>query len=104
MSDDINSPAHYTKGGIECIDYLRAKMSHEEFVGFVRGNAIKYLTRMMDKNDAFEDAKKAAWYCCKLVQTLDVVASQAKKDYHAFYGTKKDYDAFYGTTDPGTEP
>ena len=59
MSDDINSPAHYTKGGIECIDYLRAKMSHEEFVGFVRGNAIKYLTRMMDKNDAFEDAKKS---------------------------------------------
>ena len=41
--DPVHSPSHYTAGGIECIDYLRAKLSVDEFRGFLRGNALKYL-------------------------------------------------------------
>lgn len=39
--DPVNSPDHYTFGGIETIDYLKAKLSPEEFAGFCRGNVLK---------------------------------------------------------------
>ncbi|PSR23412.1 MAG: hypothetical protein C7B45_03525 [Sulfobacillus acidophilus] len=32
--DPVNCPDHYTFGGIETIDYLKAKLSAEEFAGF----------------------------------------------------------------------
>lgn len=58
--DKIN-PSHYKTGGIECIDYLRAKLSPEEFRGFLKGNVIKYLSRAESKG-VEEDYKKAHWY------------------------------------------
>lgn len=58
--NNIN-PDHYKQGGIECIDYLRAKLTEEELRGFLKGNAIKYLSRAELKGGA-EDYKKAAWY------------------------------------------
>ncbi len=64
MSDNIN-PDHYKKGSIECIDYLKAKLTPEEFRGFLKGNAVKYLTRAESKGGE-EDYKKAAWYTSML--------------------------------------
>jgi hypothetical protein len=55
------NPAHYKVGGIECIDYLKAKLSAEEFRGFLKGNAVKYLSRAEHKGNA-EDYAKANWY------------------------------------------
>ena len=63
--DPVHSPSHYTDGGIETIDYLEAKLSPVEFVGFCRGNALKYLSRAGKKGDAAEDFAKAAWYCAR---------------------------------------
>lgn len=37
--DNVNHPAHYTDGGIECIDALRATLTPEEFRGYCKGNA-----------------------------------------------------------------
>ncbi len=59
------NPDHYKVGGIECIDYLRAKLTPEEFQGFLKGNAMKYLSRSEHKGGA-EDLKKAAWYTSML--------------------------------------
>lgn len=64
MKDSIN-PDHYKQGGIECIDYLRAKLTPEEFRGFLKGNAIKYLSRAEQKGGA-EDYAKASWYTAML--------------------------------------
>lgn len=61
-ADPVNSPPHYTGGGIETIDYIRAKLSEEEFVGYCRGNALKYLSRAGKKGGALEDYRKAVWY------------------------------------------
>ena len=36
--DNVNHPAHYTQGGIECIDALKASMSRDEYRGFLKGN------------------------------------------------------------------
>ena len=71
MTDEVNSPAHYTAGGIETIDYMRAKASPEEFRGYLRLNALKYLSRAGLKGDAVTDLKKAAWYVNRLIEDLE---------------------------------
>jgi len=68
MDDPVNHPAHYCDGGIETIDYLRAKLPREQFLGFLRGNALKYLSRAGKKGNAAEDFAKAEWYMRKLAE------------------------------------
>ena len=62
--DMVNSPPHYTKGGIETIDYIQAKLSPEEYRGYLRGNLLKYASRLGEKDS--DDAGKAAWYAQRL--------------------------------------
>lgn len=64
--DMVNSPPHYLDGGIETIDYIRAKLTLEELAGYYKGNAIKYLSRAGKKGAATEDYQKAAWYLNQL--------------------------------------
>lgn len=58
--DPVNAPSHYT-GKIECIDYLRDKLTKEEFTGFCMGNVLKYSSRWR-KKDGVQDLKKAKVY------------------------------------------
>ena len=65
----INHPPHY--GGdtpYETIKVLGAWLSIEEFKGFCKGNAIKYLSRAGKKGDELEDLQKGRWYCDKLIE------------------------------------
>jgi hypothetical protein len=66
MKDSIN-PDHYKTGGIETIDYMRAKMSSEQYVGYLLGNVIKYTSRFQQKNGR-EDLLKARWYLDALIK------------------------------------
>jgi len=61
MDKAVNTPPHYLTGGIETIDFIRAKLTPEEFRGFCKGNVIKYLSRAEHKGGD-EDYKKAAVY------------------------------------------
>ena len=65
-SDPIN-PTHYQIGGIETIDYIEAKLTPEEFKGYCKGNAIKYLSRAGHKGNEVEDYKKAVWYLNRMI-------------------------------------
>jgi hypothetical protein len=65
--DPVNSPQHYTTGGIETIDYLKAKMSAEMYRGFLLGNVMKYISRFQLKNGK-QDLEKAKWYLEKLLE------------------------------------
>ena len=67
--DMVNHPPHYNKGGIECIDAIEAMLTHEEFVGYLRGNSLKYRWRFRYKS-GIQDLDKAAWYESKLKQIL----------------------------------
>ena len=69
--DIVNHPEHYTYGGIETIDYMKAKATEEEFRGHLRLTAIKYLSRVGRKGDALEDYKKAQWYLNKLIAEIE---------------------------------
>ena len=63
----VNSPPHYTKGGIECIEAIRASMSDEQFKGYLKGNVMKYLWRFEHKGKAVEDLLKSQWYLNRLM-------------------------------------
>lgn len=62
MTDPVNSPAHYTDGGIETIDFIEAKLNPEQFTGYCLGNALKYLSRSGKKDTGDTDLRKARWY------------------------------------------
>lgn len=76
MQDNIN-PDHYTTGGIETIDYLEAKMSKEQFEGFLMGNVLKYVSRYQHKNGV-EDLRKAEWYLMKLIEISENQSNLAR--------------------------
>ena len=62
IHDMINNPPHYTKWGIEPIDYT---ISNE--LNFCEWNIIKYITRYKHKN-GLEDLKKCQFYINKLIE------------------------------------
>jgi hypothetical protein len=70
MSDPVNHPAHYTSGGVECIDAIEASMTLEAFKGYLKGNCIKYLYRYENKN-GLEDLKKCLWYLKRLISIVE---------------------------------
>ena len=60
--DNVTHPKHYCKGGLECIDAIRAAVSNlPPFEAVCVANIIKYAWRYKDKN-GLEDVKKAAKY------------------------------------------
>jgi prolyl-tRNA editing enzyme YbaK/EbsC (Cys-tRNA(Pro) deacylase) len=61
-ADNVNHPSHYKVGGIETIDFIEAKLTPEEFRGYLRGNMLKYLSRAGSKGNYEEDMLKARWY------------------------------------------
>ena len=68
--DMVNHPPHYTLGGIETIDFIQAKLTKEEFLGYLKGNVLKYGSRIGNKGAAVLDAGKLGWYANKLQDAL----------------------------------
>lgn len=70
-NDVVNHPSHYTQGGIECIDALKAAtVSKTGIEAVCTANVIKYLWRYEEKN-GIEDIKKARWYIDRLIRELE---------------------------------
>ncbi len=57
---------HYKDMAIQPWAVMEIMLTHEEFVGFLKGNYLKYAMRAGHKGDASEDAKKAQHYAQKL--------------------------------------
>lgn len=69
--DMVNHPPHYTQGGVECIDAIRAALGRDGFIAFLRGQVIKYTWRLGLKDKAAQDNQKAIWYAKKLDEVLN---------------------------------
>lgn len=69
MNDPVNQPKHYITGGIETIDYIKAKLPREHFQAYCIGNVIKYVSRYSHKNGV-EDLKKAQVYLQWAIQAM----------------------------------
>lgn len=67
-SDNVNSPSYYCKGGLECIEAIRAACEGLDGVeAYYAGNVIKYVWRFKGKNGV-EDLKKARKYLDWLIE------------------------------------
>ena len=67
--DMVNAPPHYKQGGIECIDAIQAALTPEEFRGYCKGNALKYIWRERHKGGD-ESLCKAQWHLDRLTGKL----------------------------------
>jgi hypothetical protein len=73
MSDEVHSPQHYQRGGLECKDVMRAMldgMKVPSVVAYWWGTALKYLWRWPAKNGV-QDLEK-----CR--ECLDIMIDVAK--------------------------
>lgn len=77
-SDPVNRSAHYNSGEIEVIDYIRDKLTTEEFVGYCSGNVLKYQSRWRLKG-GIEDLRKASVYLDWQIEALIEIAEGAIK-------------------------
>lgn len=62
MTDNVNHPSHYTDGKVEVIDYIKDKLTADQFLGYCIGNTIKYISRFQKKGNPKEDLEKARVY------------------------------------------
>ncbi|CAK0780899.1 hypothetical protein CCP4SC76_7640002 [Gammaproteobacteria bacterium] len=60
---------HYQKS-IQPWAAMESWMSREQFIGFLRGNVIKYMARCDDKG-GIEDLRKAAHYLKKMIEVME---------------------------------
>lgn len=75
----VERPSHYTSGGIECIDamkamlagYEQAKMVTKFYWHFLSGQVFKYLWRWPLKERPLQDLKKARWYLDRLIDDVE---------------------------------
>ena len=64
-ADDIQIGGdHYKDMGMQPWDVMQSVLTHEEFLGFLKGNIIKYAMRQGRKDS--DDAGKCQHYCMKL--------------------------------------
>jgi len=72
MNDNVNHPAHYTAGGVECIDAIKAALAcHDNPVAaWLTGQIIKYIWRWPLKGGVV-DLEKARFYLDKLIAEVD---------------------------------
>lgn len=66
----VDNPPHYNNGSVECIEAIEAMLTKDEYIGYLRGNALKYMWRFRYKKKPFEDLRKARWYEERLMKFL----------------------------------
>jgi len=72
MDDPVNNPPHYNAGSIETIDYIVDVLGKYDAISYCQGNVIKYTgSRMWNKGNPIQDAKKACWYLIKMIELLE---------------------------------
>lgn len=69
--DPVNSPEHYNKLDVEAIDLIEMSMTSNEFLGYLKGNVLKYIIRYRHKGKAAEDLGKCLWYLTRLKDKVE---------------------------------
>ena len=71
MDNQSTSEDHYTKGNIECVDYLWDNLTIEQFTGGLEWNIKKYMHRWRYKRDPVKDLRKARDYLSVLIDVME---------------------------------
>lgn len=78
LTDNVNRPAHYTQGSIECIDAMESALTPDEFRGYLRGAIFKYNWRLGRKDEPVQEVGKIIWYAKRLEETLNKLNQSIK--------------------------
>ena len=71
---------YYDQGGYETIDIIKAKLTPEQFKGYLLGNLIKYSCRLNWKGMPERDAEKIDVYSGMLKEFLSVESEEDSKN------------------------
>ena len=81
-----SNPSYYKLGGIEPFEYMKSKMTPEEFQGYLKCNIIKYVSRMGHKinnhdDDTYANNKLLSTYddACKIRKYADTLCKEVFK-------------------------
>lgn len=77
VGNEVNHPAHYKTGRVECIDAMAAAFGKEAVKHFCLCNVFKYLYRYKNKGGQ-KDIEKAAWYQNKYIELLSGGIGESK--------------------------
>ena len=66
--DMVNHPPHYKHGDIETLDIIRMSLTKKEFIGYLKGNVLKYRERAPFKGNQEQDYAKAKFYYDRYVE------------------------------------
>ena len=69
--DMVNHPPHYANKTPETIQMIRAVLTKEEFIGYCKGQILKYRDRAHDKGNLEQDMAKAKFYYDLLEEVRD---------------------------------
>lgn len=66
----VRGAGYYDAGGMVTLEIIQAKLTAEQYLGFLLGNCIKYSCRMNHKGERLRDAEKAAMYAAWLAEAM----------------------------------
>ena len=106
MKDMVNKPNHYQlfADGTEAIDVIEMALTFDEYVGYLKGNALKYRLRAGKKDMLHQEIAKAENYEARLTKLLeDEGTIQTKLESIKTAITNGRYDSTWGRP-PQVEP
>lgn len=78
----MSEPNYYAGNGLSPLQaFKEGLMSEAEYIGFIKGNIIKYVVRAAKKDDAVKDIDKAIDYCHHLKRFY--LENPQKNDSHS---------------------
>ena len=63
---------YYDAGGLETLEIIKAKLTPDQYRGWLLGNLIKYSCRANFKSQMSRDIEKVAFYSAEMFKTLEV--------------------------------
>lgn len=60
--------AHYDRGIIQPIDFMESNFTPDEYIGYLKGQVIKYISRYRYKGTPIDDLQKAQTYLVWLIE------------------------------------
>ena len=72
MKPEIYHPPYYKRGDVECIDAIKASMTKDQWLGYLKGTVLKYLwrwdTKYTDPQQQIECLEKGLWFYRRLLE------------------------------------
>ena len=62
LMENVEKPNEHYEASIQPIEFMQANLTHDEFIGFLKGNIIKYVARCGKKDNVDKEVAKIIEY------------------------------------------